>query len=178
MSIDYIAGIGIFLVAVFFVFQFVYGLFIPFQSDSDKTTLAADRASTMLVEQMLHADTSGALNAVDQGKLIYFNNIQLNYSDKTNYTNTLRILGLFINRTVFDLNISVTNLSSANNQNLFYVYNLYSNSKFASSSFPTTQSGAPLPTEGIDLGQTKRMILIVNSSTGYNQTAIFSVRVW
>ncbi len=161
MSIDYIAGIGIFLVAVFFVFQFVYGLFVPFQSDSDKATLAADRTSTILVEQMLHANTSGALNVIDEGKLYYFNNTQLNYSNKAYYTNTLRALGLLIKQTAFDLNVSVANITSTDCNNN-----------------PKNQSGPPLPPASTDIGQTKRLVLIINSSTGYNKTGILCVRVW
>jgi hypothetical protein len=155
ITIDYIAGIGIFLLSVVFVFQFMYGLFIPFQSGSDKVTLAADRAATVLVERMLIADKPGAMNAIDQGKLYYFNNAKLNYSSQTNYTNTLREIGLFSNQTVFDLNISVA----------------YTNGAIMS------QSGPALP-DNTDIGQTKRLVLIVNPSTGYNETAIFSVRVW
>ncbi|MDP2767502.1 MAG: hypothetical protein Q8O41_08650 [Candidatus Methanoperedens sp.] len=163
ITIDYIAGIGIFLLSVVFVFQFVYGLFIPFQSGSDKATLAADRASTVLVEQMLHADTSGALNVIDQGKLYSFNNTKLNYSNQTNYTNTLREIGLFSNQTVFDLNIMVA----------------YPNGTVMNQSGPNFPlvSGPALP-DNTDIGQTKRLVLIVNSSTGYNETAILSVRVW
>lgn len=155
ITIDYLAGIGIFLLAVVFVFQFVYGLFIPFQSGSDKATLAADRASTILVEQMLHADTSGALNVIDQGKLYYFNNTQLNYANQNNYKNTTIQLGLFIKQTVFDMNVSVAYLNGT-------VMN---------------QSGPPLP-DNTDTAQTKRLVLIINSSTGYNQNATLSVRVW
>ncbi len=158
ITIDYIVGIGIFLLTVFFVFQFVYSLFIPFQSGSDKATLAADRAGMVLVEQMLHADTSGALNVIDQGKLYSFNNTKLNYSNQTDYTNTLRTLGLFSDEMVFDMNISVAKLTS-------YPTN------------PMNQSGPRLP-ENIDIGQYNRMVLIINPSTGYNETAIISVRVW
>jgi len=158
ITIDYIAGIGIFLLSVFFVFQFVHGLFIPFQSGSDKATLAADRAGMVLVEQMLHADTSGALNVIDQGKLYYFNNTKLNYSNQTNYTNTLRALGLFSNEMVFDMNLSVANLTSYPTK-------------------PMNQSGPRLP-GNIDIAQYNRMVLIINPSTGYNVTAIVSVRVW
>ena len=163
ITIDYIAGIGIFLLAVVFVFQFVSGLFIPFQSGSDTATLAADRAGTLLVEQILHADTSGALNVIDQGKLYYFNNTQLNYANKANYKNATIQLGLFSNQTVFDLNILVA----------------YTNGTVMNQSgtnFPLV-SGPALP-DNTDIGQTKRLVLIINSSTGYNQTGILSVRVW
>ncbi len=149
ITLDYIAGIGIFLLAVFFVFQFVYGLFIPFQSGSDKATLAADRAATVLVEQMLHADSSG-LNVINQSKLYSFN---------ANDPNTLSSLGLSSAQTVFDLNISVTNLTDVNCLTPIY------------------QSGPTLP-DNTDVGQTKRLVLIINSSSGYNQNATLSVRVW
>jgi hypothetical protein len=155
ITLDYIAGIGIFLLAVFFVFQFVYGLFIPFQSGSDKATLSADRAATMLVEQMLHSDSSGGLNVIDQSKLYYFNNTQLNYSNKANYKNTTMQLGLFSSQTAFDLNVSVADLNG------FVMY----------------QSGPALQ-DNTDVGQTKRLVLIINSSTGYNRNATLSVRVW
>jgi hypothetical protein len=151
ITIDYIAGIGIFLLSVVFVFQFVYGLFIPFQSGSDKVTLAADRASTMLVERMLAADKPGAMNAIDEGKLSNFY-IKLN----NNETDVLKEIGLFSNQTIFDLNISVVNLTSNSLIN---------------------HSGPALP-DNTDIGQTKRMVLIVNSTNGNQTYAIFSVRVW
>ncbi len=155
VTIDYIVGIGIFLLAVVFVFQFMYGLFIPFQSGSDKATLAADRAGTVLVERLLHADKASELNVIDQGKLYFFNNTRLNYSNQNNYNAALREIGLFSSESVFDMNITVA----------------YPNGAIMN------QSGPALP-ETTDIGQLKRLVLIVNSSTGYNQTAIISVRVW
>jgi hypothetical protein len=156
ITIDYVAGMSIFLLTVAFVFQFMYGLFTPFQSGSEEVTLAADRASTILVERMLVADGAGAMSVIDQGKLIYFNNTKLNVSNQTSYTNTLRELGLFSKESVFDLNISVANLTYPNNP---------------------MQSGPELP-DNLDIGQTRRFVLIVNTSTGYKETAIISVRVW
>ncbi|SNQ61656.1 DUF7287 family protein [Candidatus Methanoperedens nitratireducens] len=157
ITIDYVAGMSIFLLTVAFVFQFMYGLFIPFQSGSEEVTLAADRVSTILVERMLVADRAGAMSVIDQGKLIYFNNTKLNVSNQTSYTNTLRELGLFSKESVFDLNVSVANITYPNN--------------------PMNQSGPELP-DNLDIGQTRRFVLIVNASTGYNETAIISVRVW
>lgn len=156
ITIDYIAGIGIFLLSVVFVFQFMYGLFIPFESGSDKVTLTADRAATMLVEQMLRSDKSGE-NVIDQGKLYYFNNTKLNYSNQTAYNNALRELGLYSNEIIYDMNVSVANLTYPNN--------------------PLNQSGPPLP-DNTNIGQIKRMVLVINSTTGYNETAVLSVRIW
>lgn len=171
ITIDYIAGIGIFLLSVFFVFQFVSGLFIPFQSGSDKAALAADRAGTVLVEQMLQADTSRALNVIDQGKLYYFSNTQLNYSNQTAYNNALSALGLSSKQTVFDLNISVANCSPSFFEGVPIANNL------TCPNTPSNQSGPPLP-DNTDTAQTKRLVLIVNSTNGNQTYSILSVRVW
>jgi len=155
ITIDYVTGMGIFLLSVAFVFQFMYSLFIPFQSSSDEVTLAADRASTVLVERLLAADRSGAVNVIDREKLYYFNNTKLNHSNEIGYKNALRELGLFSNEIIFDMNMSVAYLNGT-------IMN---------------QSGPELP-ENTDIGKTRRLVLIVNSSTGYNETAVISVRVW
>ena len=151
VTIDYIAGIGIFLLSVVFVFQFVYGLFIPFQSGSNEVTLAADRAGTVLVEQMLHAAGTTSMNVIDERKLSDFY-IELN----NNETDALKKIGLFSDQMVFDLNVSVVNLTSNSLIN---------------------QSGQALP-QNTDIGQAKRMVLIVNSTNGNQTYAFFSVRVW
>ncbi len=163
MTIDYVTGMGIFLLSVAFVFQFMSSLFIPFQSDADQATLAADRASTVLVERLVTANKLGAVNVIDQEKLYYFNNTKLNHSNQTNYNNALYELGLYSNEIIFDVNMSVAypNGTIMNQVN---------------TNFPLV-SGPELP-EYISTGQTSRFVLIVNSSTGYNQTAIISVRVW
>jgi hypothetical protein len=160
MTIDYVVGMGIFLLSILFVFQFIYGLFVPYQSGSDEVTLAADRTSSLLIEHILAADRSITLNVMDQGKLYYFINTKMNYSSQTHFEDTeynkaLREVGLFSNDSIFDLNISVAYL----NNTIIY------------------QSGPILP-ENTRIGQTKRIVMIINSSSGYNETAIFSTRVW
>ena len=157
MTIDYVAGMGIFLLAVAFVFQFVYGLFLPFQSSSDAVTLAADRASMVIVERMLVQDRSENSNVIDEGKLAYFNNTKLNSKlNPQNYIDTLQEVGLLSKETyTFDMNISVAKLDGT----------------------IRNQSGPSVP-EKADIGQTRRLVKIVNSSTGYNETVTLSVRVW
>ena len=157
ITIDYIAGMGIFLLTVAFVFQFMYSLFLPFQSGSDDVTLAADRASTVLVERLLAADRLGGVNLIDEGKLYYLNNTRLNHMDATSYSDVLHEVGLLNGNVIYDLNISIAKFNNPNN--------------------PENQSGPPLP-ENLNLGQTSRMVMVVNSSTGYNETYIISVRVW
>ncbi len=156
-TIDFLAGISIFLITVTFVFQFMYALFLPFQSGSDEVSLAADRVATVIVERMLTLDNALTSNVIDQRKLIYFNNTKLNQSNVTVYQDTLHELGLLSDENVFDLNITVSNITTPNNL--------------------TYRSGPQLP-DTADIGQTKRLVIIVNPSTGYNMTAYFSVRVW
>ena len=163
VNIDYIAGIGIFLLSVFFVFQFINSIFIPFQSSSDQVTLAADRAGTVLVERMLHADRSTELNVIDQVKLYDFNNTRFNYSNMANYNAALLEIGLSSSETSFNMNMTVAYLNGT-------IMNQ------SGTSFPLL-SGPALP-KTTDIGQIKRIVLVINSSTGYNETAILSVRVW
>lgn len=151
VTIDYVAGIGIFLLTVAFVFQFMYSLFAPFQSGSDEVSLAADRASTVLVERVLAADRAGAVNVIDETKL---SNLYVKLEN--NETDVLKEIGLFSSEVLYDLNISVTNLTSSQVIN---------------------QSGPELP-DNIAIGQTRRMVLIVNSTNGNQTNALFSVRVW
>ncbi|MCE8422775.1 MAG: hypothetical protein J5U17_10890 [Candidatus Methanoperedens sp.] len=157
MTIDYVAGVGIFLITVSFVFQFMYALFLPFQSGADEVSLAADRAASVIVERMLPLDNAMTSNVIDQRKLIYFNDTKLNGSNVPVYQDTLRELALFSDENVFDLNISVANITTPDKV--------------------TYRSGPELP-DNADIGQTKRLVYIVNPSTGYNVTAYFSVRVW
>lgn len=157
INIDFIVGIGLFLISIFFVFHFINGIFIPFQSSSDQMTLSADRASTIIVERMLHMDGTPELNVIDQEKLNILNNTKLNFSDPTAYNDTLNEMGLVSRETSFDLNMTVAYITDQ----LALV----------------NQSGPPLPGY-TDIGQTNRLVLILNSSTGFNKTALLSVRVW
>ncbi len=157
MTIDYVTGMGIFLIAVAFVFQFINGLFIPLQSNSEIVTLTADRASTILIEHMLVPDRPQAPNVIDQGKLYYLNNTKLNSrSNPQAYNDTIHELGISSPETyTYDINISIVTLSG----------------------IIKNQSGPAIP-EKINVGNTKRLVLIMNSSTGYNESAYIFVRVW
>lgn len=157
VTIDYITGIGIFLISIAFVFQFMYTLFIPFHSGTDEAVVAADRASLVLVERVLRAEDSGTLNVVELSRLESFITTKLNFSNETNYNNGLREAGLFSNHIIFDLNVSVTNLSGPGN---------------------TMYEGGPELPDNTNIGQASQVVLLVNTSTGYKETAVISVRVW
>ncbi len=53
MSIDYLIGITIFILAFIFLFTAIPSMFTPFQSNSDELTMMADRIAATLTEQTL-----------------------------------------------------------------------------------------------------------------------------
>ena len=53
ISLDYLIGVTIFLLAFIFVFAFIPGMFVPFNSNSDEITMSADRVASTLVENVL-----------------------------------------------------------------------------------------------------------------------------
>jgi len=59
MSIDFLVGISIFLLAFLYLIANIPTLFVPFQSNSDELTMAADKVAATLVESEL-ANTTDA----------------------------------------------------------------------------------------------------------------------
>lgn len=150
ISIDYLAGMGFFLLTLSFVFQFTSGLFTPFYSNSDETSLVADRISMIIVDNMLSDNkTSGVLN---RDKTMDFLNNQL---DDRNYTTTLWNMGLKGSYISYDLNVSLVRVDAPG---------------------PNLEGGKPLPGT-TNVGQTKRTVVFLNGSE-YSQMFLLGVRVW
>lgn len=59
ISLDYLLGVTVFLLAFIFVFAFIPGMFAPFHSNSDVITMSADRVAATLVENTLATGTAG-----------------------------------------------------------------------------------------------------------------------
>ncbi|SFM67372.1 DUF7287 family protein [Methanolobus profundi] len=149
MNIDYIIGISIFLMGIIFVFSYTSGMFVPFQSNSDEITLIADRISTNMVEQTLSAEETGTTNLLDGVKVSdFFAQFTLNYED------TIDHFGLNGTYLRYDLNMTIENETDT----------MYA-------------AGRTLP-QNMNIGQTKRIVLIRDDSTGNVSTATLSVRVW
>ena len=150
VTLDYLAGITIFLFAIFFVFQYTSGMFTPFQSNSDEITLVADRTSIILVENVMSAGDSSTPNFVDEAKVdSFFTKLGTDYSE------TIESLGL--NGTYYDYDLNVT----LENETSGIIYS----------------QGMPLSaTENI--GQTKRVVLLKYEDTSNTEIALLSVRVW
>lgn len=148
ITLDYLVGITIFLLALVFVFQYTTGLFTPFESSSDEVTMIADRIATTVVEDRISSGDSRTCNIVSSSLLNDFFT-QLNSS----YSSTQDSLGLNGTFFLYDLNISLENGTKV-----------------------ISCAGKNLPEAG-NIGQTKRVVL-VEDSYGNTQNAILSFRVW
>lgn len=150
MTIDYLISITIFLFAIFFVFQYLSGLFAPFESNSDEVTLMADRVSTLVVENIMTAGDAAVPNLVISTKMnTFFTSLDTHYGD------TRSSLGLYGTYVEYDVNITLENESVG-------IIN---------------SAGAVLPSVG-NVGQTKRIVLFMDADTGVTENRIVSVRVW
>ncbi|MBN2489072.1 MAG: hypothetical protein JXA98_08595 [Methanosarcinaceae archaeon] len=149
INIDYLISITIFLFAIIFVFQFTSGLFTPFQSDSDETTLIADRTSTLIVENMMSVGNVAVPNLVNKTKVNeFFTQLDGDYDP------TIDAIGLNGTYHSYNLNVSLDNSTAVINS-----------------------AGRTLPSSG-NLGQTKRVVVLMDTDSGTTENAILSVRVW
>ncbi|WP_340820206.1 hypothetical protein [Methanolobus sp. WCC4] len=149
ITIDYLISITIFLFAIAFVFNYTAGIFTPFQSNSDEVTLVADRTSLVLVEKILSEGDENVPNMVNSTKVDTF----LTELD-TNYENTITDLGMKGSYITYDLNVTLENETGTINM-----------------------AGKKMPS-GVNIGQTKRVVLLRYTDTGARETAIISFRVW
>lgn len=149
ITIDYLIGITIFLFSVLFIFNYTSGIFTPFHSNSDELTLIADRTSTALVEKILSEGDETVPNLVDKGKVdTFFTELDANYEAYIDY------LGLTGSYLRYDFNVTMENQTSVMNT-----------------------AGEVIP-DGVNVGQTRRIVLIKNPVNGGTEVAIMSFRVW
>jgi hypothetical protein len=117
VSLDFLVGISIFLFTFMFVAQFIPNMFIPFESESEVTTLLADAASTRLVENYLVIDPSEP-NVISKTQINEFLDNEL---DDANITATKNMLGLNISgssyQRLYSLNASITYLNGTEKTN-------------------------------------------------------------
>ncbi|MDW7731134.1 MAG: hypothetical protein SCH66_01750 [Methanolobus sp.] len=149
ITIDYLISITVFLFAVVFVFNFISGIFTPFQSNSDEVTLIADRVSTTLVENRLSAGDESVPNLVDETEVNNFFT-ELNGS----YDAVIDSLGMNGSYLRYDLNITLENRTTL-----------------------VDTAGKQIP-PGVNVGQTKRIVLSKDESSGNTEILIMSFRVW
>lgn len=149
ITIDYLISITVFLLAVVFVFNYTSGIFTPFQSNSDEVTLIADRVSTSVVEKRMSAGDEGLPNLVNDTKMSdFFTELD------TNYQPTIDSLGMNGSYLRYDLNVTAENSSG-------FIY----------------AAGMGIPS-GVNVGQTRRIVLCRDENTGNTEMVILSFRVW
>ena len=153
VTVDYLISITIFLFAIFFVFQYISGLFTPFESNSDEVTLIADRVSTHVVENIMSAGDVATPNLVTSTKVNAFFTLLGNDYDATR--TSLGLMGTYVEN---DVNITLEK-------------------RVNDSSVIVNSSGPTLPSFG-NVGQTKRVVLFMNTDTGITEYRIVYVRVW
>ncbi|TQD28243.1 hypothetical protein [Methanolobus vulcani] len=150
ITIDYLISITIFLFTVVFVFNYTSGIFTPFQSNSDEVTLIADRVSTTLVENRLSIGDESTPNLVSETEVDNF----FTELNGTNYDDIIDSLGMNGSYLRYDLNVTLENSTAV-----------------------IDSAGEVIPV-GVNVGQTKRIILLKDESSGNTETLVMSFRVW
>lgn len=150
ITIDYLISITVFLFAVVFVFNFTSGIFTPFQSNSDEVTLIADRVSTTLVENRLSAGDESVPNLVNKTEVENFFT-ELNSASYDAVIDSLGMNGSYLR---YDLNVTLENSTTI-----------------------VDSAGKQIPV-GVNVGQTKRIVLSMDESSGNTEPLILSFRVW
>lgn len=162
ISMDYIAGIVIFMLAFIFLFQTLSTLFIPFQSNSDEIKSMSDRVAMVLVES-----TDGLASSPVEPNIISLTRARVlndmmndssNYSYSPSYDSVIKTLGLYSETTDYNLNVSLTYIN---------------NSVYMLDGKPVLYNGPVMP-QDVNVAQTIRLVYI--EQTG--DIAKLFVRVW
>jgi hypothetical protein len=163
MSLDFLIGISVFLVAFIFVFAFIPGVFVPFISNSDEMTMTADRASLSLCSDLLARTEAGSLypGILDAAKISAF---AADMGDPVTSRQARASLGL--------------NLSGSELYNLEVVID-----RQGSSTPQVINNGETAAGLKGNIGQSKRFVYIRdNAAVGTDnfpgRMAIVTVRVW
>lgn len=154
ISIDYIIGISIFIVAFLFMYNLLTSLLLPFQINQGEVVPMAERASTVLVESSRWlAITESYPNVIDREKVGMFNS-----NMNTDY-----------NAMLVDLGLSTTNINYNINVSLRYI----NNTLYPNSFMPLLKAG-PTPDERANVGKITRLVYLSQDS----QILMLDVKVW
>lgn len=170
MSIDFLIGVTIFILAFLFLIMAIPQMFTPFQSNSDELTMIADRVGATLVEKELTATNDGGdllPGIVDVAKITALNN----ELDKPNDQDTIgkrKSLGLDNGVSVYHLQVEIMEYRDDGTDILPHIM------------IPQTNSINP---GSQNVGQSRRFVYVRDSGAsgvsrwpGY--TSIMVVRVW
>ena len=107
ISLDFIAGVVIFMLTFIFLFQTLTNLFIPFQTNSDEIKSVSDRVTKTMVES-----TKGLASSLSGDNMISLNRAQSFHNDMNNttsYRDMQNDVGLDNGDMLYDINMSLYN---------------------------------------------------------------------
>lgn len=156
VSIDYIVGISIFIISIFFLFNVLTSMFIPFESTSDELKAMSNRISTTLVESPSGLITNALNpNIIDPAKVSELNE---SLNDPLKFDAKMAELGLYSAETKYKLNISLNYINGD-------VYKIGSNPMLL---------GGSLPDEYTNVAKTSRIVYLPSDS----RMLMLEVKVW
>lgn len=156
VSIDYIVGISIFIISIFFLFNVLTSMFIPFESTSDELKAMSNRISTTLVESPSGLITNALNpNIIDPAKVSELNE---SLNDPSKFDAKMAELGLYSDETKYKLNISLNYINGD-------VYKIGSNPMLL---------GGSLPDEYTNVAKTSRIVYLPSDS----RMLMLEVKVW
>ncbi len=150
LNIDYLAGIGIFLLTILFIFQSTYNLFIPYTTPSDEVGPMAEKTADAILKHLSEKKTTGGINVVKETNLTKFLG-ELGSGTGTEYQRWREKLGLVGDVYSYNFNVRIG----------------------------TEEKGLPTPQVG-NVGRSERVILLRNTDNSGTdgEIAVLTVRVW
>jgi hypothetical protein len=114
LSIDFLLGVTIFIMAFLFLFIAIPSLFTPFQSNSDELTMIADRVGAMLVESefAMTSDTGEPMPGI--ANMSKVKDLDAILNDGTGGLEKRKSLGLDNGNTVYHLQVIFEKCNNTN----------------------------------------------------------------
>ena len=107
ISLDFIAGVVIFMLAFIFLFQTLTNMFVPFQTNSDEIKSVSDRVTKTMVESTKGiASSQSGTNMISMNRAQYFHNAMNN---TTSYRDMQNDIGLANGDMLYNINMSLYN---------------------------------------------------------------------
>ena len=161
VSLDYIAGITVFIIAFLFMYNLLTSLLLPFQINAGEVVSMAERASTVLAESSNGLALSESNpNIIDMDKIKQLNS-ELN--DDSLYETKLMQLGLTTTNINYNINVSLKYINNT----------FYPNPSLFPMSVPLLKAGAT-PDETANVGKITRVVYLSQSS----EILLLDVKVW
>jgi len=157
ISLDFIAGVVIFMFAFIFIFQTLTNMFVPFQTNSDEIKSVSDRVTKTMVESTKGlANSQSDENVISINRAEYINNLMDNPSS---YRTMQEDQGLYNGLNLYSINMSLYNTSGS----------LYLNGTGG-----VVLNNGPQVPQSTNVAQTIRVVYVDVDDT----IAILHVRVW